>query len=443
MHQTVTATHLAGSLKGLATREMAVKMAALIRSGAIPIGTQLPSVRDLAQAMGVSPATISAVWQELRRHKVIAGMGRNGSWVCGNKPSPRPARFESVGNFGQHTVADLTYASPDPALLPDVSQALQHGARTPHLHSYQRESITQPLREAVAARWAYPAEAFMATNGGYEAVLLTLQALLIPGSVVAIEDPTAARLLDILDHIGAHVVPVACDAEGPEPASLAAALLQKPAAFIYQTRTHAITSHSLSPQRMQALAQVLAGSETLVIEDDGIGDVSAQAAVSLGSHYPERTVHIVSYSKSLGPDLRVAVLSGTQGMVEQIQSYRNFGASWTSRILQDAVAWMLQDAASMATVARATQVYAERRNALVQALQPHGIAVPGQDGLSAWIAVPSEQFALVTLAVRGFAVFPGSRFAIRPQSHIRVGTSLPVAQMAALAEAIVLCMDAM
>lgn len=442
MHQNITAAHLGESLKGLATREMAVKMAALIRSGAIPIGSQLPSVRDLAEAMGVSPATVSAVWQELRRHKVIAGMGRNGVWVCGNKPSPRPARFESVGNFGQHIVADLTYASPDPALLPDLSQALLQGAKTPQLNSYRREPITQALREAVASRWAYPAEAFMATNGGFDGVLMTLQALLMPGSAVAIEDPTTARLLDILDHIGADVIPVACDEDGPKADSLAAALQKKPAAFIYQPRTHAICSHSVSAQRMQELAKVLKNSETLIIEDDGIGDVSSQAAVSLGVHYPDRTVHIVSYSKSLGPDLRLAVLSGSRETVEQIQAYRNFGASWTSRIQQDAVAWMLNDPGSMAAVASAKEVYAARRNRLIEALKQEGIRVPGRDGLSAWIAVPSEQFAMVTLAVRGFAVFPGSRFSIKPHSHIRVGTSLPMDHVASLAEAIALCMHA-
>lgn len=442
MHQKLTAVHLAESLKGLATREIAVEMAALIRSGAIPMGAQLPAVRDLAQALGVSPATVSAAWSELKRNKVIAGRGRNGVWVCGNKPSPRPVRFESVGNFGQFIVADLTYAAPDPALLPDLSQALLQGTKTPHLNSYRREPITDALRDTVAARWPYPASAFMATNGGFDGIQVALQALLMPGSVVAIEDPTTARLLDILDNLGAHVVPVRCDEEGPMVDSLAAALKQKPAAFIYQPRTHAISSHSVSPARLLALAAMLENSETLIIEDDGIGEVSSQPAVSLGSHFPERTIHIVSYSKSLGPDLRLAVLSSSQEIVERIQAYRNFGASWTSRILQDAVAWLLSDPASMDTVAHARAVYAERRQALIAALATHGIRVPGADGLSAWIAVPSEQFALVTLAVRGFAVFPGARFAQIPDPHIRVCTSLPILDVDALADAIALCMDA-
>ncbi|MDR3409721.1 MAG: aminotransferase class I/II-fold pyridoxal phosphate-dependent enzyme, partial [Formivibrio sp.] len=288
----------------------------------------------------------------------------------------------------------------------------------------------------------YPAAAFMATNGGFDGIQVSLQALLMPGSVVAIEDPTTARLLDILDNLGAHVVPVRCDEDGPMADSLAVALKQKPAAFIYQPRTHAISSHSVSATRLQALAQVLENTETLIVEDDGVGEVSSQPAMSLGSHYPDRTIHITSYSKSLGPDLRLAVLSSSQEIVEQIQAYRNFGASWSSRVLQDAVAWLLKDPASIAAVAHARNVYAERRQTLLHALQTRGIQVPGRDGLSAWINVPSEQFALVTLAVRGFAVFPGARFSLQSSSHIRVCTSLPIQDVEALADGIALCMDA-
>jgi DNA-binding transcriptional MocR family regulator len=442
MHQKLAAAHLAESLKSRATREIAVEMAALIRSGAIAVGTQLPAVRELAQALGVSPATISAAWSELKRNRVIDGRGRNGVWVCGNKPSPRPARFENVGNFGKLTVTDLTYAAPDPALLPDLSLALQHGAGTPQLNSYRRDPITDALRAAAAARWPYPAPAFMATNGGFDGLQATLQALLMPGSTVAIEDPTTVRLLDLLDNLGAHVLPVRCDAEGPISASLREALKHKPAAFIYQPRTHAVTCHTVSPTRMAELASVLADSDTLIIEDDGIGDVSMQPAVSLGNHYPQRCVHVVSYSKSLGPDLRLAVLSGPQELVEQIQAWRNFGASWTSRILQDAAAWMLADKATLATIAKARDTYHERRQTLIHALQQRGIAVAGDDGLSVWIAVPSEQFALVTLAVHGYAVFHGARFSLTPDPHIRVCTSLPIQNIDALADAIALCMDA-
>jgi DNA-binding transcriptional MocR family regulator len=426
---------LAARLSDRTMRGIAVETSALIRSGAIPVGTQLPPVRGLAEALGVSPATVSSAWSELRRYKVISGRGRAGIWVCGDKTAPRPSRFEDIANFGEH-VLNLSAAVPDPALLPPLGEALRHGTAAAELNSYQRVPILGALRTAAQARWPYGAEAFLATNGGYDAVNVTLQALVMPGSVVAIEDPTAMRLLDILDSLSAHVIPVDCDEEGPTPESLAEALQKKPVAFIFQPRTHSVTGRRVSAARLKDLAGVLKYSDTLLIEDDGVGDMSSLPPASLGQYFPQRTVHILSYSKSLGPDLRLAVLSSSADIVDQIQAYRSFGVGWTSRILQAAAAWLIDDPRSIALVDDARKIYAARRQALVDRLRIRGVPMPDRDGLCLWIPVRSEQFALVTLAARGIAVLPGKKCSIRESEHIRVATSLLTTHLDAVADAI-------
>lgn len=442
MPQKLTSLHLAESLKNMTIQQITVEMTALIRSGAIEIGTQLPPVRELAEALGMSPASISTVWHALKKNKLIAGSGRNGVWVSGNNPSPRPVRFENVGNFGRHIKVDLTYASPDPALLPELAPALAASCQSQNLNSYHRELITPELHAAVSADWPYIAEALLATNGGFDGIQAVINALILPGSVVAIEDPTTARLLDLLDNVGARVIAIPCDDEGPQPEALAAALAQKPAAFIYQPRTHSVCGMSVSPQRFAELIPLLK-EIPVIIEDDGIGMISSAADTSLGTHYPDRVVHVRSYSKTLGPDLRLAVLSAPKAWAKRIQAYRNFGASWTSRILQNAAAWMLQDPASLARIQQARKVYQQRRQSLTDALTQRQIVWEGQEGLSVWIPVPSEQFALVTLAVHGFAVFHGSRFKSETtQPHIRVETScLQADQVESLADSIALCFD--
>src|SRR6185503_2146392 len=90
---------LAAHLQDRSQRGIAIETSALIRSGAIPVGAQLPPVRELARALGVSPATVSAAWSELRRFNVIAGRGRTGIRVSGNKVAPHPTRFEAIGQF--------------------------------------------------------------------------------------------------------------------------------------------------------------------------------------------------------------------------------------------------------------------------------------------------------------------------------------------------------
>jgi DNA-binding transcriptional MocR family regulator len=413
---------LAEKLTDRTIRGIALETSALIRAGALPVGTKLPPIRDLAFVLGVSPATISEAWSELRRQKIISGRGRTGTWISGDRFIAKPHRLGSSGNYGDG-ILNLTAAVPDPRLLPPLAEAMAYGASAENLNSYERNRILPQLEEEVRKTWPYEPEAFLATNGGYNAVYTLVHALLPPGASVAIEDPTGMRLLDILEDRGVRIIPVPCDSEGPLPSALRAALKSKPAAFIFQPRLHSVTGQSVSRKRLEALGEVLRDTDTMIVEDDGTGDISAAHRHSLGEHFPDRVIHILSFSKTHGPDLRLAVLSSTRAIIDQIQSYRSFSAGWTSRILQAATAWLLRDRGTQALVDHARAVYQNRRDDLVSALQMRGIPAMHGSGLCAWVPVASEPFAMVTLAAHGIAVHPGAKFAILPTHFLRVATA--------------------
>jgi len=428
---------LAERITNKTIRGIALETSALVRAGVLPVGTRLPAMRDLAYELGVSPATISEAWSELRQQKIISGRGRNGTWVCAERFVAKPERLASAGHYGAN-VLDLSMAVPDQALLPPLEKAMVYATSVGDLNSYARSRIVPELRDAIAGDWPYEPEAFLAINGGYNGVYTTLRALVRPGSVVAVEHPTAMRLLDILEDLGVKIVPVLSDSEGPLPASLSQALAERPAAFLFQPRLHSVTGQTVTLQRIEALAGVLAESDTLIIEDDGLADISAERPVSLGKRFPDRTVRIVSFSKTLGPDLRLAVLSGSASIVEQIQSYRAFSAGWTSRVLQAAVAWLIRDEETSQIVAAARATYQERRDTLARELRDRGVQTMPGSGLCLWVPVQSEPFAMVTLAARNIAVVPGNKFSILPSAHIRVATSKLTSGHAQVAEAIAL-----
>ncbi len=432
------------SIKGLAIQDMTVEMTALIRSGAIPVGTKLPAVRALAEELGVSPASISIVWNSLKKSGLIESAGRNGVWVSGSDPSPRPKRFENVGNFGNKTKVDLTYSGPDPALLPAMQDALCYASKTPNIHSYERQTITPELKQAVVDHWPYQAQAFMATNGGFDGLQAVLSALVQPGTWLAVEEPTTARVLDIIEHLGIRAVPVECDDQGPMFESLQHAMTEKKlSGFLFQPRTHSVLGVSMSEQRMRELEPLIA-EIPLIIEDDGIGPISESPQLSFGSIFADKVVHLRSYSKALGPDFRLAVLSTTKEYIDSIQAYRNFGASWTSRILQNAAAYLLNRPEYKDYIRSTCKEYAQRRRWLGDALTERGVGYIGNEGLSLWIPVPSEQYALVTLAVHGYAAFPGCRFFTNTSAsdHIRVASSgLTPEMVEPLADAIALCFE--
>jgi len=139
-------------------------------------------------------------------------------------------------------------------------------------------------------------------------------------------------------------------------------------------------------------------------------------------------LHIRSYSKSHGPDLRLAAVSGPDSLLSPVRHARALGQGWSSRLLQHVLAALLEDPEAVREVARARAEYARRRELVVGRLRQLGIDVPGTDGLNIWVPVRDESAAVLRLASQGIAVTPGSPFAVesRPGSegHVRVTTGL-------------------
>jgi DNA-binding transcriptional MocR family regulator len=234
------------------------------------------------------------------------------------------------------------------------------------------------------------------------------------------------------------------DDHGMRPDALRAALADGDvAAVVLQPRAQNPTGASMTAARVGQLAAVLrqapASSRPVVMEDDHAGDTAMAAPVSLAAELPDQVVRVHSFSKSHGPDLRLAALGGPARIVEPLVARRHLGASWSSRLLQEVLVGMLTDPTSVAAVARAREVYAERRAALQQALVERHVASTGWDGINLWVEVGQEREAMVVLAAQGIGVAPGSPFLVAPVGgdHVRVTTSvLPVEHVPAVADAL-------
>lgn len=210
------------------------------------------------------------------------------------------------------------------------------------------------------------------------------------------------------------VVPVATDADGPIPESLKQALTKQPVAFIYEPCANSRSGTNMTPERRDLIADVLRDTRVLIIEDDGLGDLALGPYAGLGALLPSQTVLVRSYSKSHGPDLRLAVVGGPAEPMERARLYRQFGAGWTSRTLQNALAWMLTSDAVRAQVQRARTEYAKRRTQMAELLADRGVVVESHDdGLGLWVPVLNEQQALLVLASHGVAAGGASGGAIR------------------------------
>src|SRR6266581_3552001 len=150
---------------GRRSAEIAASVEAGVRDGRLGPGTTLPTVRELAAGLGVSPATVAAAYAALRRRGVVTASGRRGT-----------------------RVADL------PPLV-EVASAQLRG-------------------EGV------PAGPVTVVGGAMDGVERVLAAHLRPGDRVAVEDPGYPRVFDLLAALGLAAEPVRLDRAGPLPGDL-------------------------------------------------------------------------------------------------------------------------------------------------------------------------------------------------------------------------------
>jgi DNA-binding transcriptional MocR family regulator len=415
-------------------RGLARAVGRAVSDGALKPGTRLPPIRTVASELVLSPTTVSSAWNMLVRSGTIQTDGRRGTVITAHHAGP--SRYRRVLEHDAGFRLDLSTGTPDPALLPDLRPALRRVESHLTPGSYLDQPVITALQDQLESDWPFRAQRFAVVDGAMDALQLICSAMLHFGDRVAVEDPGFPPLLDLLDAMGVVAVPFAIDDDGPLPHSLAVALESNVRMIVLQPRGQNPTGASLTAERVDELAAVLAHHDAIVVEDDSAGVVASSPALSLGSVLPERVLHVRSYSKSHGPDLRLAAVGGASDLVDPLVDRRFLGQGWTSRLLQTVLVDLLTHDDTVAAVARARDIYAARRTELASVLAGHGIQVGGKDGLNVWIPVHDEASALLRLASRGIGASPGEPFRLVEDAgqHLRVTAGLIANDLPAVAD---------
>lgn len=407
-------------IRGRTAREIARSVERAVAAGELRPGERLPSVRRLAEALGVSPGTVAAATAELRRRGLVVSRPRSGLQVAERPPVGGPRTAVPIPSG----VRDLANGNPDPAFLPDLGRALRglSGPSRPY-----GEALLLPELETVAAAslradGVDPAN-LCAVNGALDGLERVLAAHLAPGDLVAVEDPGFAGVLDLVRALGLGLQPVAVDESGMRPEALRAALAAGARAVVVTPRGQNPTGAALDARRARELRAVLdASPEVLVVEDDHLGPV---AGVPVHTLTPGRAAWaaVRSVSKWLGPDLRVALLAGDAATVARVTGRQAVGPGWVSSIIQRAVATLWADEETLALAEQAATVYGGRRRRLVEALAAEGVEATGRSGLNVYVPVPDEDAAVRALLAAGWAVGAGARHRIAGGPAIRITIS--------------------
>ena len=257
-------------VEGTTAAEIAESLELAIDRGHLRPGDQLPTVRGLAEELGVSPVTIAMAFRSLRQRGLVIGEGRRGTRVrAGGKhylsvtPVPEGVRNLALGN-------------PDPDFVASLARGLRAVDPTPSLYGVRAnlpelvDVIRTQLREDGIAR-----DRIAVVSGALDGIERVLVAACRPGDRIIVEDPCFPRVLDLARALGLQLVPVTVDDHGVQPDSLERALRTSVRAALFTPRAQNPIGGYVDNGRARELRRVLDHyPKVLVDQDDYAGPVA-------------------------------------------------------------------------------------------------------------------------------------------------------------------------
>lgn len=400
-------------IQGDSSVKIAGSIEQAISTGRVTAGELLPPVRTVASALRVSPATVAAAYRLLRDRGVVIADGRRGTRIREAPPIVAPPAVPMADG-----VRDLATGNPDPALLPPL-----RGIRLEPV-LYGDALIDVRLLKIARAQFeadGVPGDAVAVVSGALDGIERVFREHLRPGDRVIVEDPCFTGVSDLLASLALTPVPVPVDDDGLLFDDLRRALARPAAAMIVTPRAQNPTGAVFSVKRARQIRSLLhQHPDLLLIEDDHAGVIAGAPYNTLVSRTQRRWAVVRSVSKSLGPDLRLALVAADPLTTARLEGRQTLGIRWVSHILQRIVATLLGDRMVLRHLLRAAETYNERRNALITALAGHDIDAWGASGLNVWIPVSDESSVVAGLLDRGWAVGAGQRYRIDTPPAIRV-----------------------
>ncbi|MEW1959329.1 PLP-dependent aminotransferase family protein [Kineococcus sp. NPDC059986] len=286
------------------------------------------------------------------------------------------------------------------------------------------------LRELVAERLTRRglptgADDLLVTTGSQQALTLLTTALLSPGAVVAVEEPSYLAALQSFTLAGAELVGVASDDDGAVPESVEEVFRTRRPTVLYLVPNFANpTGRTLTLPRRRRIAELAAEHGVWIVEDDPYGELryagSAVPALAAQPAAAQSVLHLGSFSKIGAPGLRLGWARLPRAVRPAVVVAKQAADLQTSTVDQAAVAEYLAVTDLDAHVVGVVAAYRARRDAMLAALAaelPAGSSWTRPDGgMFTWVRLPDDRgstdtAALLPAALReGVAFVPGAAF---------------------------------
>ena len=389
-----------------------------ILSGRLKPGTAMPGSRALAADLGVSRNTVMLAYERLSTEGYLQTRSATGTFVSNDLPDasivyslrsepPRPSteqalprgrvvfrgRAQRLVTRNRDTVSiDFWGSRPNPSCFPlnawrrSLMRKLAHAGTS--LTEYGDPAGLLDLRRAIAgflgpARgFRLEAEQIVIVHGIQEALNIIARLFIEKGTLAATENPCFQGAAYIFESYGAELLPVPVDDNGLDVSSLP----DEPVSLLYLTPSHQFpTGRTLTLERRFRVLEWAWRVGAYIVEDDYDSDFRydgppLSALAGLDRH--DSVIYLGTFSKSIGPGLRIGYMVLPQDLVEPavtIKALLDSGHSWLD---QAVLAEFIASGDYIRHLRRIRLVYKSRRDRLLEVMHREfgEISVSGRRG---------------------------------------------------------------
>ncbi len=421
---------------------LAAKIRLLIVDGRIPVGTRLPSERELAAHTRRSRTTIVACYQALRDAGCLVSRQGSGSRVV----LPRAGQ----GDAADRRTIDFARAVPPPVeglrdILAQVGNRMVEALDGPGFDLLGNRG----LRDAIAERYAdrglpTTPDQIMVTMGGQHAISLIAHTLLRRADIALVEAPTYPHAYDALQRAGARLITTPVTTAGWDVDHLIETMAAARPTLAYLVPDFQNpTGASMPPDSRGRVADAARRSGTILVIDETTADLNIDRSWEDGpfARHARRSrsdgsgvITVGSMSKSIWGGLRLGWIRADTATIRHLALARAAGDLGTPQMEQLLGEEIVRSMPEL--LLRRRELLTEHRAVLTRLLDQHlpqwTVPFP-EGGLSLWVQLDKPASSALTslCEARGLALVAGPKFSIDGafERHIRLPFTSPVAEL--------------
>lgn len=408
-------------------------MRALIEKGSIGPDEKLPTIRSLAEKLGVNNVTIVNAYKLLEQKGYVYSKVGSGTYARGNKGS---GSIDNSGDFDLidqgHIKMNLSHinfstSTPNPKLFPVkefkevLNEVLDRDGG--FAFGYQEAQGYYPLRESIKTYIedkgiSVDVNDVHVISGAQQGIDIVAKTLVGFNDTIIVESPTYTGAIAAFKSRGANIIEIPMKEDGIDIKELEDVLKSVSPKLIYvMTSFQNPTGVTYSEDKKIQLLYLAQKYNTYILEDDYLPELSFYGNKSMpikAIDANNKVIYLKSFSKIFMPGIRIGFLVTPELISKGVLSAKHTTDISSSSLMQRAFDLYLRKKKWEQHINMMWKIYKERYDETVKTLRSVAPFIKFNEplgGIHIWAKTDIDSSAFLSLAKqKGVLAAPGSVF---------------------------------